>query len=116
MPTCEIICNTLSADVDAKALSAKAAAVVAQLLSKPLSYMMSYVTVNPSLTFGGTDAPAAYVSIASIGAVGGPKNGIIVAEITALVTRELGIQPERVFVGIRDISADSFGHNGLTFA
>ncbi|KAJ2068427.1 hypothetical protein GGI01_002188 [Coemansia sp. RSA 376] len=116
MPTCEILCNVLSADVDAKALSAKASVMVAQLLSKPLGYMMTYVTVNPSLTLGGTDAPAAYVSIASIGAVGEPTNGIIVAETTALVTRELGIQPERIFVGIRDMSVDSFGHNGQLFA
>ncbi|KAJ2332609.1 hypothetical protein GGH91_006133 [Coemansia sp. RSA 2671] len=116
MPTCEILCNALGAGVDAGALSAKAAAVVAQLLSKPLGYMMAYVTVNPSLTVGGTDAPAAYVSIASIGAVGGPKNGAIVAEMTGFISRELGIQPERIFVGIRDMPASDFGHNGKTFA
>ncbi|KAI8318928.1 Tautomerase/MIF [Martensiomyces pterosporus] len=114
MPTCEIITNVQPAD--AQALSAKASALVAELLSKPLGYVLAFVTVNPSLTFGGTDLPAAYVTIGSIGSVGGDKNSPIVAGITDFVSRELTVRPDRIYVGIHDIPPADFGHNGRTFA
>ncbi|KAI9504682.1 hypothetical protein GGI25_000668 [Coemansia spiralis] len=114
MPHCKITANVQCAD--AKALSVKASNTVAQLLGKPLSYVMAFVTHNPSLTFGGTDEPAAYVSIGSIGAVGGAKNKTIVAGITDLISSELNIKPNRIYVGIQDIDPTEFGFNGSTFA
>ncbi|KAJ2776377.1 hypothetical protein H4R18_005705 [Coemansia javaensis] len=114
MPVCEITTNVTPAD--AAALSARAAAAAAEVLGKPLSYVMALVTVNASLTFGGTAAPAAYVTVGSIGAVGGARNAPIVARMTELVARELGVPPDRIYVGIRDIPRTDFGHNGATFA
>ncbi|KAJ2156988.1 hypothetical protein GGF46_004808 [Coemansia sp. RSA 552] len=113
MPLCEITTNVTPDD--AQALSAEAAGVVAQLLSKPLAYVMAMVHVNPSLTFGGNGEPAAYVSIGSIGAVGGDKNKAIVAGVTELVGRALGVDASRTYVGIQDIPRTDFGLGGRTF-
>ncbi|KAJ1664564.1 hypothetical protein IW140_000989 [Coemansia sp. RSA 1813] len=114
MPICQITINTQPQD--AKALSTKASAIVAELLSKPLSYVMTIVTYNESLTFGGTDEPAAYVHIGSIGSVGGDKNKPIVAGITAFMEAELGIKPARMNVLIQSIDRADLGLNGSTFA
>ncbi|KAJ1743705.1 hypothetical protein LPJ55_000415 [Coemansia sp. RSA 990] len=114
MPLCEITTNVRTADT--KALSLKAASTVAELLSKPLAYVMAEVKHSPSLTFGGTDEAAVLVNIASLGAVGGDKNKAIVAGITALVGKELAVPPNRVYVWIHDIPRTDFGFNGSTFA
>ncbi|KAJ1842099.1 hypothetical protein LPJ70_003961, partial [Coemansia sp. RSA 2708] len=95
MPLCEI--TTSIEPRDTKALSLKAASVVADLLSKPLSYVMALVHYNPSLTFGGTDEAAVLVNVGSIGAVGGEKNKAIVAGITELIGQELVVPANRVY-------------------
>ncbi|KAJ2399145.1 hypothetical protein GGI23_002825 [Coemansia sp. RSA 2559] len=114
MPLCQIITNTRPKD--SKALSTKASSAVAELLSKPLGYVMTMVTYNSSLMFGGTDEPAAYVQIGSIGSVGGNNNIRIVAGITKLVAAELDVESSRIYVAIQDIDGAEFALNGSTFA
>ncbi|KAJ1664563.1 hypothetical protein IW140_000988 [Coemansia sp. RSA 1813] len=114
MPLCRITTN--SQLQDAKALSTKASATVAELLSKPLSYVMTIVTHNESMTLGGTDEPAAYVHIGSIGSVGGDKNKPIVAGITDLLAAELGVKPARICVAVQEIDRTELAFNGTTLA
>ncbi|KAJ1798906.1 hypothetical protein LPJ59_002189 [Coemansia sp. RSA 2399] len=114
MPLCQIITNIRP--MNSKALSIKVSSTVAELLSKPLSYVMAMVTYNSSLTFGGTDEPAAYVQIGSIGSVGGNSNINIVTGITNLVAAELDVEASRIYVAIQDIDGAEFALNGSTFA
>ncbi|KAJ2518451.1 hypothetical protein H4217_003327 [Coemansia sp. RSA 1939] len=110
MPLCNIITNVQAHN--AKALSIKASALVAELLSKPQSYVLSMVTHNSSLTFGGTDEPTACLHIWSIGSVGGDKNRPLFAGITKLVADELGIKPSRINIYTRDVDISDYGING----
>ncbi|KAJ2796049.1 hypothetical protein H4R20_005670 [Coemansia guatemalensis] len=110
MPHCEVTTNVQAADP--KELSLKAASVVAELLSKPLSFVTSIVNYNAGMICGGSDAPAAYIMIGSIGSVGGSKNAPIIAGVTKLFSEALGISPERINVEIRDIPRGNYGING----
>ncbi|KAJ1644637.1 hypothetical protein LPJ64_003713 [Coemansia asiatica] len=114
MPVVEIKTNVKSAD--SQEFSAKVAHAVAELLSKPLSYVMAYVTYTPSMTMGAEGSPAAYVRVGSIGAVGGSKNNTVAAGITGLLETELGIAADRVYVDIRDIARNDIALDGKTFA
>ncbi|PIA15621.1 Tautomerase/MIF [Coemansia reversa NRRL 1564] len=112
MPHCEVTTNVQPADT--KALSLKAANLIAELLSKPLSYVTSIINHNSGMVFGGSDAPAAYIMIGSIGSVGGEKNNAIIAGVTKLFSEALGVNSERISIEIRDIPRANYGINGAT--
>ncbi|KAJ1859607.1 hypothetical protein LPJ57_006940 [Coemansia sp. RSA 486] len=114
MPVVEIKTNVRSAD--SQDFTAKVAHAVAKLLSKPVGYVMAFVTYTPSMTMGAEGSPAAYVGIDSIGAVGGSKNNTIAAEITDLLGAELGVAADRVYVHIRDNDRNDIALSGKTFA
>ncbi|KAJ2080267.1 hypothetical protein H4R24_003185 [Coemansia sp. RSA 988] len=110
MPHLEVTTNVQVADT--KELSRKAARLIAELLSKPLSYVTSIINCNPDMIVGDSDAPTAYIKIGCIGSVGGSKNVPIIAGITKLFSEALGASPARISVEIRDMPRENCGVNG----
>ena len=94
-----------------KALSA----AVASATGKPESYVLVSVRTDIALCFGGTEAPAAYGELLSIGAVGGAKNKAISKAVSDVVTAKLGVPAGRFYLSITDKQGSDFGWNGGTF-
>ena len=95
-------------------LMKKTSAFIADLLGKPEAYVMIAVKQGTSLVFGGSDAPAAFVRLESIGL---PKESCTAMshKICSYIEDELGVLPDRIFIDFRDLERNMFGWNGKTF-
>jgi phenylpyruvate tautomerase len=94
-----------------KALSAAVAAAT----GKPESYVLVSARADVPLLFGGTEAPAAYGELLSIGAIGGDKNKAISRAVADVVTARLGVPANRFYLSFHDAARSDFGWNGGTF-
>ena len=114
MPYLSITTNTpLSQDAEV-ALAAAASKSLAAEMGKPEAYVM--VSVHPvrTLCFGGSDAPAAFLDLRSIGLP--DKLNTLASALTELVAQHGHIAGNRVFINFTDISPAHWAHNGGTFA
>jgi len=94
-----------------KALSA----VVAASTGKPESYVLVTLRSGTPVCFGGTEDPAAYGELLSIGAIGGDKNKAICKAVSEVVSAKLGVPANRFYLSFHDSARTDFGFNGGTF-
>ena len=114
MPYLNIHVNRAQQPDQAKALLAKASQTLAKELGKPERYVMVELTENPLLLFAGTDEPAAYVELKSIGLPAGQTQSLSKV-ICSLLEDEAGIPPSRVYIEFSDAKGSFWGWNGSTF-
>jgi phenylpyruvate tautomerase PptA (4-oxalocrotonate tautomerase family) len=95
-------------------LARKASAFAAELLGKPESYVMTALQPGATMTFAGSDAPAAFIEVRSIGLAEG-QCGTFAEKISAFIQAQLGIEPNRVFIEFTDLPRTRFAWNGKTF-
>lgn len=89
--------------------------LVASLLSKPAAYVAVQVIPNQSLSFGGSDAPAALIELRSIGGLNKSTNNKIASVLTKKITELFGIPPDRFYIEFNDLKADCVSYEGRTF-
>ena len=92
----------------------KTSAFIADLLGKPEAYVMISIQPETPLILGGSDAPAAFVRLKSIGL---PQDRCpeLSEKICRLIEQEFGVPQDRVFVDFKDLAGNMFGWNGKTF-
>jgi phenylpyruvate tautomerase PptA (4-oxalocrotonate tautomerase family) len=95
-------------------LMTKTSAFIAELLGKPESYVMIAIKPGTQLIFAGSDEPAAFVRLKSIGL---PREHCseLSERICGFVEQELEVPPNRVFIDFKDLERDMFGWNSKTF-
>ena len=95
-------------------LMRKTSEFIAELLGKPESYVMIAIKPGTTLNFAGSDEPAAFVRLKSIGL---PKelSSNFSEKICGFVQQELKVPPNRVFIDFKDLERDMFGWNAKTF-
>lgn len=93
-----------------KALSTLAA----DMLGKPESYVMAILEPEKNLLFGGTDEPAAYVTLDSIG-LPEARTADFSASICAFLEDALKVPANRIYIAFGDIQRNLFGWNSKTF-
>jgi hypothetical protein len=83
-------------------------------LSKPEKYIMIAVEPITDMYFGGSNEPAAFVELKSIGFPpdGTPKLSEAICEFLQM---KLGISPDRVYIEFSDAPRHMFGWNSDTF-
>jgi phenylpyruvate tautomerase PptA (4-oxalocrotonate tautomerase family) len=92
----------------------KTSAFIAELLGKPESYVMISIQPEMPLIFGGSDAPAAFVRLKSIG-LPIDRCPELSEKISRLIEQELGVAKDRIFIDFKDLARNMFGWNGNTF-
>ena len=114
MPYFSIETNQTTDQVSSPEFMKKTSEFIAALLGKPESYVMISLKPGTSLIFGGSDKPAAFVRLKSIGL---PKDRCseLSAKICGYITEELGVPKDRVFIDFKDLERNLFGWNGKTF-
>jgi hypothetical protein len=114
MPYFCIDTNQIQDSASTRALMKKASAFIAELLGKPESYVMVSIKPETPLTFAGTDDPAAFVRLKSIGL---PRDRCpeFSEKICGFIHQELGVPMDRVYIDFKDIDRFLFGWNGKTF-
>jgi len=99
---------------DEAALLAKASTTVAQMLGKPESYVMVHIESGAALLFAGSDAPAAYLQLKSLG-LPEAKTADYSANLCALMQQTLGIESGRVYIEFSAPVRHMWGWNNGTF-
>jgi phenylpyruvate tautomerase PptA (4-oxalocrotonate tautomerase family) len=92
----------------------KISVFVAELLGKPESYVMVSIQPGSPLIFGGSNDPAAFVRLKSIG-LPVDRCPQLSQEICNLIEQEFGIPKDRIFIDFKDLERNLFGWNGKTF-
>ena len=113
-----LLCITVSetrADVDGEALLRSGSRLVAEHLGKPEEFIMVSWGRGP-LLFGGSDAPAAFVELRSIGGLDLETNDGLARALCALLEEAAGIPPARTFLNFADVARSDWGWDGKTFA
>ena len=88
--------------------------LVADALGKPEAYVM--IVVQPaSMLLGGTDGPAAFIDLRSIGGLSDTINRQLSLQLCGLLREQLHLSPDRVYLNFQDVPPVQWGWNGSTF-
>jgi len=115
MPLLRLQINTAVADSQRAGLLAELSQTVAKLLSKPESYMMVVVEPETAVLFGGSDEPAGFFEVRSLGAISAEQALAISKAVSALLQSKLEIAPDRVYSNYQGWERSHWGFNGGTF-
>jgi phenylpyruvate tautomerase PptA (4-oxalocrotonate tautomerase family) len=114
MPYFSIDTNQTLDQASTQEIMKKASSLIAGILGKSESYVMISIKPGTPLTFAGTNDPAAFVRLKSIGF---PKDRCseFSEKICGFIAQELGVPQDRIFIDFKDLERNLFGWNGKTF-
>jgi len=92
----------------------EASSLVASELGKPESYVMISIEPPRPMLFAGTDEPAAYLELKSIGLMES-KTKTLSAALCQLISEKMNISAERIYIEFADAQRSMWGWNGSTF-
>jgi phenylpyruvate tautomerase len=99
---------------DTAGMLKKLSKVSAEAIGKPETYVMTACDPKTEMTFGGTDAPAAFLQCKSIGLSGSQTKNISSA-LCNFCEKELQIPPDRVYIEFAGAEGSMWGWKGSTF-
>ena len=114
MPYFSIETNQTLDPASTRDLMKRTSTFIAELLGKPESYVMIAIKPGTPLIFAGSDEPAAFVRLKSIG-LSRERCTEFSEKICSYVEKELKVPPDRVFIDFKVLEKDLFGWNGKTF-
>ena len=88
--------------------------IVSECTGKPERYVMIAVS-EATMLMAGAETPSAHAEIRSIGGLNGAVNRKLSERICTLLNEQLGISPDRVYLGFSDVSAENWGWDSGTF-
>lgn len=114
MPYLSIQTNQILNEDKTQTLIKKTSLAVAELLGKPESYVMVALQASTPMVFAGSDDPAAYVRLKSLG-LSERSTADFSKSICSLMCAELNIKPERIYVEFSAPERHMWGWNNTTF-
>jgi len=119
MPYLKIQTNeVISAELEQKLLR-EASFLVASELGKAEKYVMVNIEPTRSMFFAGTDAPAAYLELKSIGLMESKqpeeKTKTLSAALCKLINDCISIPTDRIYIEFADAPRSMWGWNSTTF-
>ncbi|XP_020239150.1 macrophage migration inhibitory factor homolog [Cajanus cajan] len=115
MPCLNITTNVSLDGVDTSSILSEATSSVANIIGKPEAYVMIVLKGSVPIAFGGTEQPAAYGELVSIGGLNPSTNKELSAAIAAILETKLSVAKSRFFLKFYDTKGSNFGWNGSTF-
>ena len=89
-------------------------AVTEEVLNKPKDYIMVVIDEQKAIRFGGSDGPALFVEVKSIG-LPGDSTTVLSRMICDTVSELLSVPIDRVYLEFADSPRSMWGWNGGTF-
>ncbi|MED6207571.1 hypothetical protein PIB30_036898 [Stylosanthes scabra] len=80
-----------------------------------LQYVMILLNGSVPIAFAGTEEPAAYGELISIGGLDPSVNGKLSSTIADILQTKLSIDSSRFYIKFYDVQRSFFGFNGSTF-
>lgn len=114
MPFLKIQTNVITPEPKGASLIKRLSACVAEMLGKPEKYVMLSLEHNPDMLFAGTSDPLAYLELKSIG-LPADRTKEFSARLCDLVSGELGIAVDRIYIEFADAERSMWGWNSGTF-
>ncbi|CAH0549069.1 unnamed protein product [Brassicogethes aeneus] len=114
MPHFRLETNVPQSDIPAD-LPAKICQVLSKSLGKPISYCVATVVGGVAMSWGGSNAKCAQATLMSIGALGQEQNKKHSKAIFDLITKELGIADDKMYISFTDNPSMNVGYQSTTF-
>ncbi|KAH7514697.1 hypothetical protein FEM48_Zijuj11G0117700 [Ziziphus jujuba var. spinosa] len=105
MPCLNLSVNVSLEGVDTSAILSEATSVVANIIGKPESYVMVVLKGSVPISFGGSEQPAAYGELVSIGGLNPDVNKKLSAAIASILETKLSVPKSRFFLKFHDSKA-----------
>ena len=114
MPYLNIQTNLPHLKQSGRGLLKEASTLVARELGKPEEYVMVALEDNTPMVFAGSDDPAAFLELRAIAL---PLKSIrpFCRALCDLVSKHLGVPPDRIYVNFADVPPSQWGYKGETF-
>ncbi|XP_074559042.1 uncharacterized protein LOC141814980 isoform X1 [Curcuma longa] len=106
MPCLNLSTNIRLEDVDTSAVLSEATKIISDIVGKPESYVMVVLKGSIPILFGGTQQPAAYGELVSIGGLDPDVNKKLSAGIADILENNLSIPKSRFFLKFYDSKAN----------
>ncbi|KAK0598664.1 hypothetical protein LWI29_036801 [Acer saccharum] len=114
MPCLDLSTNVNLDGVDTSSILSEAISTVASIMGKPEAYVMIVLKGSVPIAFGGTEQPAAYGELVSIGGLNPDTNKKLSAAIATILVKELSVPKSRFFLKFYDTKGSNMGWNGST--
>ncbi|CAD5217655.1 unnamed protein product [Bursaphelenchus okinawaensis] len=88
------------------------AKVAGDVVGKPVSKVLCFLTTDQQMSFGGTTEPCALVTLRSIGNIH-DRSDKIVSELTKFLVKCLELSQDRFYILFQDLSLDDIAYKGL---
>nr|XP_043620864.1 macrophage migration inhibitory factor homolog isoform X2 [Erigeron canadensis] len=115
MPCLNLSTNVNLEGIDTSSFLSEATSAVAKIIGKPEAYVMIVLKGSVPMAFGGTEQPAAYGELVSIGGLNAEVNKKLSAAVAELLETKLSVPKSRFFLKFYDTKGSFFGWNGSTF-
>lgn len=111
MPYLNIVTN--QSIEDESSLLKAASQTVAKAAGKPESYVMIAVEAKANMMMAGSDAPVAFLDYRALGL---PADRTAFSDsLCSLITEQLGISGDRIYISMTDSERQNWGWNHSTF-
>lgn len=90
-----------------------ATSTISQATGKAETYVMVSADHNPNMTMGGSDAPLAFLDYRALGLPG--DRTAFSAALCQLITEQLAIPGDRIYISMTDSERQNWGWNHQTF-
>lgn len=114
MPLLKIQTNVEIPNNQRHTLLTQTSSATASILGKPEAYVMVTLELNPDMLFAGSAAPLAYLELKSIGLPEAETKTLSHA-LYQLVSNQLGVQADRIYIEFSNAERHMWGWNGGTF-
>ncbi|KAK2647447.1 hypothetical protein Ddye_014936 [Dipteronia dyeriana] len=114
MPCLNLSTNVNLDGVDTSSILSEATSTVASLIGKPEAYVMIVLKGSVPIAFGGTEQPAAYGELVSIGGLNPDINKKLSAAIATILEKKLSVPKSRFFLKFYDTKASHFNYSRLS--
>jgi phenylpyruvate tautomerase len=114
LPLLKITTSTRPSPASEKFLTSLSA-LVAELIGKPESFVMTSIEHPAVMTFGGTTEPTCYAELKNVGRFRPEHTKRIAAVLSEQLSAGLGVAKARIYIEFGDAEGYLWGHNGETF-
>jgi len=114
MPYLMVQTNTTVDSEAEQSFISKASATVSKLLGKSENYVMVSLQPPAPIVFAGSNAPAAYLELKSIG-LPEQSSAELSSVLCQLVSEEMGIEKNRIYIEFANAERHLWGWNSKTF-
>jgi phenylpyruvate tautomerase PptA (4-oxalocrotonate tautomerase family) len=115
MPLAKITTSAEPTAEQKSALLGRLSKLLATELGKPEAYVMTAIETGAAMTFGGTDAPATYVELKSIGRFTPEQTKKLSAALCRELEAGLEVPADRTYIEFADGTGYLWGYDGETF-